>query len=68
MKGLMNVMGILVAIVVIVGIILGVVWFERSLRSVATSITVHKVEPGIHCALANTHDGVAMSCYPAKDD
>lgn len=42
---------------------LGVMWGARSLNSVATSVTVHTPEAGVHCAVAVTDDGVAIDCW-----
>lgn len=39
-------------------------WFNNT----ATSITVNEVEPGVHCALATSTDGVAIDCWEVDDD
>lgn len=36
----------------------------RYLSSVTTRVDVVIPEPGVHCALASTSDGTAISCYP----
>lgn len=47
-------------------VILFGIWGIRSLNSAATSVTVHTPEPGIHCAVAVTDDGVAIDCWPVE--
>lgn len=36
----------------------------RYVSSVTTRVDVVTPEPGVHCALASTSDGTAISCYP----
>ena len=45
-----------------------IMWAIRLFNNAATSITVNEVEPGIHCALATSTDGVAIDCWEVDED
>jgi cytochrome b subunit of formate dehydrogenase len=47
------------ALALIAGIALGLRWFNKEM----VQVVVHDVEPGIHCALATTTEGVAIACW-----
>ena len=53
-------------IVAMIGIALGILWFEREISYASVPVKVIEPEPGIHCALAVTHDGAAMACWPKQ--
>jgi len=44
----------------------GVVGTIRWVTNVSTPVVVTEVEPGVHCALATTSDGVAIDCWQVK--
>jgi hypothetical protein len=50
------IMGILIAISLVVVL-------QRQFSAVTTSVKVITPEPGVHCALASTSDGAALSCW-----
>lgn len=50
----------------VTGIILAVmlvIVLQRQFSAVTTSVKVVVPEPGVHCALASTSDGAALSCW-----
>lgn len=61
MKQLLALVGIVVAVIAVILLVV-VLWREFS--AATTSIKVITPEPGIHCTLASTSDGTALSCYP----
>jgi len=61
MKSLLTVVGVLLFAMIL--ILSTVAW--RYFSSITTRVDVVFPEPGIHCALASTSDGTAISCYPA---
>lgn len=61
MKALAVIVGVLAFALFL--ILSTVAW--RYFSSVTTRVDVVFPEPGIHCALASTSDGTAISCYPA---
>lgn len=53
---------LLLAVIVTVGS----VWLLRKVNSATLSVTVHEPEPGIHCAVVNTTDGVSIDCWKVE--
>jgi len=49
-------------LLLIFGIALGLRWFNKEM----VQVVIHKVEPGIHCALATTTEGVAIDCWESE--
>lgn len=53
-----------IAVVLVIAALTGVTVAWRYVSSVTTRVDVVTPEPGVHCALASTSDGTAISCYP----
>lgn len=50
--------------VVFIGACFVIVMGSRYASNLTTQVSVVIPEPGVHCALASTGDGAALSCYP----
>lgn len=48
----------------IIGVCFVIVMGSRYASNLTTQVSVVYPEPGVHCALASTGDGAALSCYP----
>lgn len=57
---------VVIAIAAVIAALTGVTVAWRYVSSVTTRVDVVTPEPGVHCALASTSDGTAISCYPAS--
>lgn len=58
-----NVVATIIMVAAALAFIFIVMFAVRWFNNTATKITVHEVEPGIHCALATSSDGVALDCW-----
>lgn len=61
MKGFLLIAVVVIAFGAVVG---GLTYAWRYASNVTTQVSVTNPEPGVHCALASTADGTAISCYP----
>lgn len=46
-----------------VAFVIGSMYFERKVSSVSVQIKTQEVAPGVSCAVASSHDGVAIDCW-----
>lgn len=55
---------ILILVIFFVGAMFLLFMGVRWASNLTTQVSVVNPEPGVHCALASTGDGAALSCYP----
>jgi len=62
-----NNISLVLFVIAVIAVATGLAYLFNRLESTTVPLVVSEPEPGIHCVMATTSRGIAISCYPAPE-